>query len=113
MHSTIRKKNFLHDPNNAKLHYFILEIKDKQNPTGPTIHWVIVERKENYNTHEGTVQDARLTLKYKILGERGIHERGSFFSGYRRNYDGTEIVSLDRKSTRLNSSHVAISYAVF
>src|SRR5690625_6997376 len=27
--------------------------------------------------------------------------------------DDDEIVSLDRKSTRLNSSHVAISYAVF
>src|SRR5437870_8565752 len=25
----------------------------------------------------------------------------------------TELLSLDRKSTRLNSSHVAISYAVF
>src|SRR5690625_6459075 len=26
---------------------------------------------------------------------------------------GSEFVKLDRKSTRLNSSHVAISYAVF
>lgn len=109
MHSTIQKKKILHDPNNAKPHYFILEIKDKQNPTGPTIHWVIVERKENYNTHEGTVQDARLTLKYKILGERGIHERGSFFSGYRRNYDGTEIVSLS--STSINDGGIFLDPA--
>src|SRR5437660_12460956 len=28
-------------------------------------------------------------------------------------HDGHECRSLDRKSTRLNSSHVAISYAVF
>src|SRR5439155_23701255 len=27
--------------------------------------------------------------------------------------DGTDVIALDRKSTRLNSSHVAISYAVF
>src|SRR5690625_7116307 len=31
-----------------------------------------------------------------------------------RTYEGTdEMHTLDRKSTRLNSSHVAISYAVF
>src|SRR5690606_39996955 len=29
------------------------------------------------------------------------------------NIDGTRIVAEDRKSTRLNSSHVKISYAVF
>src|SRR5690625_5492348 len=28
-------------------------------------------------------------------------------------FDGQELTALDRKSTRLNSSHVAISYAVF
>src|SRR5690606_39298313 len=32
---------------------------------------------------------------------------------YRRHHYGNEICVLDRKSTRLNSSHVKISYAVF
>src|SRR5690606_40907540 len=32
---------------------------------------------------------------------------------YARNLDGFAIVSSNRKSTRLNSSHVKISYAVF
>src|SRR3989442_8405402 len=29
------------------------------------------------------------------------------------NYLATQLISVDRKSTRLNSSHVRISYAVF
>src|SRR5207253_3354617 len=39
---------------------------------------------------------------------RGIRHAGSF-SDVRRSFGG----HVDRKSTRLNSSHVAISYAVF
>src|SRR5207253_10884426 len=38
-----------------------------------------------------------------------IRAQGS--GGYQRNYGG--LFNADRKSTRLNSSHVAISYAVF
>src|SRR5690625_6805443 len=46
-------------------------------------------------------------------GERTIHLRNIFnlFTEEFRSGDGTCF--LDRKSTRLNSSHVAISYAVF
>src|SRR5688500_19606943 len=33
--------------------------------------------------------------------------------GYGRNSDGHHITAPDRKSTRLNSSHLVISYAVF
>src|SRR5207249_11955866 len=33
--------------------------------------------------------------------------------GLRRRPETTRLTSLDRKSTRLNSSHVSISYAVF
>src|SRR5690625_5701243 len=32
---------------------------------------------------------------------------------FSKRYQNNETISLDRKSTRLNSSHVAISYAVF
>src|SRR2546426_8989652 len=33
--------------------------------------------------------------------------------GYSRRYLGVDLVETDRKSTRLNSSHLVISYAVF
>src|SRR5690625_7000586 len=42
--------------------------------------------------------------------------RFGFTTGWRRlieERDGSGVMAQDRKSTRLNSSHVAISYAVF
>src|SRR5437870_10902682 len=36
-----------------------------------------------------------------------------YFSGWAMDRKGRRVVLIDRKSTRLNSSHVAISYAVF
>lgn len=111
MYPETRKKNFLRDSKNAKPHYFILEVKDKKDPSGPTLHWIMVRREESYDTREGTTHGARLTLKYRVLGEHGFHERGSFFAGYRRNHDGTEIVSLSSTSIRdggifLDPSHL-------
>src|SRR5690625_6230923 len=41
------------------------------------------------------------------------HECGHWFFAKVRKMELFMISSLDRKSTRLNSSHVAISYAVF
>src|SRR3712207_8165900 len=38
---------------------------------------------------------------------------GARFDAYLRSADDTYDVALDRKSTRLNSSHANISYAVF
>src|SRR5437870_9474547 len=38
---------------------------------------------------------------------------GQGVQGYAKRYGATYADVLDRKSTRLNSSHVAISYAVF
>src|SRR5437660_9475968 len=40
-------------------------------------------------------------------------ERVKFLSIFDTNLDEFIMIRLDRKSTRLNSSHVAISYAVF
>src|SRR5690625_2818350 len=49
---------------------------------------------------------------------RGIYSTGHVAGGERFEtltdlIDDTDLNSIDRKSTRLNSSHVAISYAVF
>src|SRR5690606_40220441 len=46
---------------------------------------------------------------------RGIHVfvSGTTTHWYRPVLDGDTLYGLDRKSTRLNSSHVNISYAVF
>src|SRR5690625_6613308 len=46
-----------------------------------------------------TFEKATFTIKDSILTKVDVH--------------GEETVIIDRKSTRLNSSHVAISYAVF
>src|SRR5207253_7630724 len=52
------------------------------------------ELNDNIDTYEGRKSDLRKALKAVIEGD-------------------AEFQSKDRKSTRLNSSHVAISYAVF
>src|SRR5699024_12232442 len=44
-----------------------------------------------------------------LFNDLGYFRTGSFFS----HLATTFLLSLDRKSTRLNSSHVSISYAVF
>src|SRR2546428_7836527 len=52
---------------------------------------------------------AKITARYLILVSRG---RDDLFEYLRQKFL-TEIVATDRKSTRLNSSHDQISYAVF
>src|SRR3712207_8848498 len=51
------------------------------------------------------------------LPDRRLHLRGAGGDGVHAGGDGTgggdDVVGLDRKSTRLNSSHANISYAVF
>src|SRR5439155_18641534 len=51
----------------------------------------------------------RATIAAKITGR----VTGVYFDEGTRVKQGQLIATLDRKSTRLNSSHVAISYAVF
>src|SRR5207253_3770485 len=65
--------------------------------------------------------DVDLDEMEKGLGKRPIQLAGGGGCGYPvladlakdETFHGTIICSVDRKSTRLNSSHVAISYAVF
>src|SRR5690348_17648922 len=58
-------------------------------------------------------EDASCTTALVLIRmlERGAHCRPDHRSGSRRS--PTRMSCLDRKSTRLNSSHPSISYAVF
>src|SRR5207245_11641766 len=57
-------------------------------------------------------QDARLGVVKEVIGQRGERVRRLVWV-QRRDAVLVEAESLDRKSTRLNSSHGSISYAVF
>src|SRR5690625_6422393 len=61
-------------------------------------------------TIQGTVTDAATG---ESLPGVNIVVKGAETIGTSSNQDGTFELDVDRKSTRLNSSHVAISYAVF
>src|SRR5690606_39447908 len=64
--------------------------------------------------------DRRLDHVFHLLGVGGHHggevavsQRGDEqFAGHHLSARTVDVVPLDRKSTRLNSSHVKISYAV-
>src|SRR5207249_9682776 len=57
-----------------------------------------------------TSVDSELEMRFADYGASLNSDKGDVFSSVRRTMDRFE---LDRKSTRLNSSHVSISYAVF
>src|SRR5690625_7046144 len=67
-----------------------------------------------YHEEPGTAEETLAQTK-KLVAEDGIVAFNTF--GFNNTYtlalDETKAEELDRKSTRLNSSHVAISYAVF
>src|SRR5690625_6738892 len=70
----------------------------------------------NLNHPCGTVEDGLLDLEIEQRFDetRGSQGRFGRCSHHRGNLlSGAEYFRLDRKSTRLNSSHVASSYAVF
>src|SRR5690625_6255401 len=64
---------------------------------------------------EGNITHPKsLRIDGKIIGE--VHCDGDVFigkTGYVEPLVNARNLNIDRKSTRLNSSHVAISYAVF
>src|SRR5256885_4279225 len=49
------------------------------------------------------------TTLFRSLGSMGLWRLGSYFE----RVHAPSIIATDRKSTRLNSSHLVISYAVF
>src|SRR3712207_7295880 len=53
---------------------------------------------------------AEITAGGRRLGDRGFFVEPTVVAGLRQD---DELVQKDRKSTRLNSSHANISYAVF
>src|SRR5690625_1414523 len=56
-----------------------------------------------------TMKSWELGWKSRLLDNRLQLNAAAFYN----KYDDIQVNTLDRKSTRLNSSHVAISYAVF
>src|SRR5690606_29409616 len=65
---------------------------------------------------EARLQDVtnRGVARDETLGGDAVHDDGLHsFRSCRRSRPTSESEALDRKSTRLNSSHVKISYAVF
>src|SRR5437899_11015007 len=48
-----------------------------------------------------------------VRGQRGSERRWRIYQGTAQHRDGEKSGKGDRKSTRLNSSHLGISYAVF
>src|SRR5690625_5565599 len=67
------------------------------------------------SVNQDLAEVGRRSLKHLlklIEGERG-HKANPPARGHSSRSAGRPVRNLDRKSTRLNSSHVAISYAVF
>src|SRR5690625_5856341 len=62
------------------------------------VRWVLAED-----------QEVIVAVERAISNDEGVHSVDQALTAFRTN----EVVHADRKSTRLNSSHVAISYAVF
>src|SRR5690625_1244519 len=68
----------------------------------------------------GFIQNDQLGFGATFLVQTPIYKNLSFETGLgitnfnsQFHFDYTHLITRDRKSTRLNSSHVAISYAVF
>src|SRR5690242_21376687 len=62
--------------------------------------------------HEGVAPGEKLAIGGELV-DGGRHALGERLVVPRRHVVAEEVGALDRKSTRLNSSHMSISYAVF
>src|SRR5207253_10089303 len=87
-------------------------------PLSKLFPYTTLFRSREYRKHQEILERVRKTLKF--LANDLPNEHGFFYhfihmdTGQR--WEKCELSSIDtsdRKSTRLNSSHVAISYAVF
>src|SRR5690625_7058013 len=72
-------------------------------------HLLVVEKPINVPVQEDKSQDKDLLTMLKKMIKIRDEKPGNVFLGLVHRLDRP----VDRKSTRLNSSHVAISYAVF
>src|SRR5205807_9504340 len=75
--------------------------------------WCLLKRPRNLSDNQ--VTKLRELLKYNLKAVRSFLLREEFqrFWEYRSPHYAAKFLDQDRKSTRLNSSHLVISYAVF
>src|SRR5690606_41437818 len=103
----------------SRVHYLELSfLRLRRHPRSTLFPYTTLFRSVGDNTHSekpiGTFTatvietDSYMSLQ-KITGLKLITNIRELLE----DYNGGEIHTLDRKSTRLNSSHVKISYAVF
>src|SRR5699024_11904733 len=106
-HSTAAAPNSTHNDDPASRHGEVkLDVKDG-------IAYVTLRRPGKLNSLTLSVLDDLVATAHKIRRDRTI--RAVILAGEDHNFTaGLDFGSaLDRKSTRLNSSHVSLSYAVF
>src|SRR5207249_11710886 len=70
-------------------------------------------RRSSDLTQDGPVRQPRRRDRAAAVQGRGRGRRGAAAPEHRPDLRGRRAGRADRKSTRLNSSHVSISYAVF
>src|SRR5699024_10989250 len=101
---------------------FYVVLEEKRNDTSQEIAVQIEEACQDLDgevTATGSNMDLSALggsgISIKVFGEEidTLKEAANEIAEIVTNTEGTEEVSKDRKSTRLNSSHVSISYAVF
>src|SRR5688500_20017313 len=81
--------------------------------TGPTRAVEPLEGRTLFALTTFTIDPAlsSLRLSGEVADVLDVEEQGN--GSLTQNYEGAILADLDRKSTRLNSSHLVISYAVF
>src|SRR5205807_3308228 len=80
-----------------------------KNRLGVSLH----SRRRLYEFHRRAEERGQALPAAVALGTHPLHYMGSMVYAYPPHVRKFEIIGGDRKSTRLNSSHLVISYAVF
>src|SRR5205085_11686146 len=76
------------------------------------VHSFPTRRSSDLQVSVGLVVEGRFAGRVGAVARRD-EDHHSLAGASQKNAVGVELISLDRKSTRLNSSHSQISYAVF